>query len=137
MNGGLWKKILNPDNVFRRKLINQVVPTALPKCKSPDQISAAIKAFMNTNLTHEVIKLLNKIVLQSSSFIGNFNLNGLSTTTAIKTYPKRVMGYINRLDNFDGSVAIFKKFNLNVQAINALLDNLQTIDRAMEFAFCV
>ncbi|XP_058747900.1 clathrin heavy chain 1-like [Vicia villosa] len=149
MNGGLWKKVLNPENVFRRKLIDQVVSTALPKCKSPDQVSAAVKAFMNANLTHEVIELLDKIVLQNSSFIGNFNLNGLLIIAAIKADPKRVMGYINRLDNFDGSAvgkvaveanlyeeafAIFKKFNLNVQAVNVLLDNLQTIDRAMEFA---
>lgn len=65
MNGSLWKKVLNPENVFRRKLIDQVVSTALPKCKSPDQVSAAVKAFMNANLTHEVIELLDKIVLQS------------------------------------------------------------------------
>ena len=31
----------------------------------------------------------------------------------------------------------FKKFNLNVQVVNVLLDNLETIDRAMEFAFQV
>ncbi|KAL5102347.1 hypothetical protein RYX36_006674 [Vicia faba] len=115
-------------------------------------VSAAVKAFMNANLTHEVIELLDKIVLQSSSFTGNFNLNGLLIIAAIKADPKRATGYINRLDNFDGlavgkvaveanlyeeAFAIFKKFNLNVQAVNVLLDNFQTIDRAMEFTFCV
>nr|CAB3490675.1 unnamed protein product [Digitaria exilis] len=57
-----------------------------------------------------------------------------------------------RLDNFDGpavgevaveaqlyeeAFAIFKKFNLNVQAVNVLLDNIQSIERAEEFAFRV
>ncbi|RWW24693.1 hypothetical protein GW17_00011004 [Ensete ventricosum] len=62
------------------------------------------------------------------------------------------MDYINRLDNFDGpavgevaveaqlyeeAFAIFKKFNLNVQAVNVLLDNIQSVERAVEFAFRV
>ena len=59
------------------------------------------------------------------------------------------MDYINRLDNFDGvavgdiavnaelyeeAFAIFKKFNSNVQAIKVLLDNINSIERAVEFA---
>ena len=59
------------------------------------------------------------------------------------------MDYINRLDNFDGpavgdiavnaelyeeAFAIFKKFNNHVQAIKVLLDNLNSIERALEFA---
>ncbi|KAF6147003.1 hypothetical protein GIB67_036722 [Kingdonia uniflora] len=71
---------------------------------------------------------------------------------AIKADASRVMDYINRLDNFDGpavgevaveaqlyeeAFAIFKKFNLNVQAVNVLLDNIQSIERAVEFAFRV
>ncbi|KAF2580753.1 hypothetical protein F2Q68_00002811 [Brassica cretica] len=71
---------------------------------------------------------------------------------AIKADPSRVMDYINRLDNFDGpavgevavdaqlyeeAFAIFKKFNLNVQAVNVLLDHVGSIERAVEFAFRV
>ncbi|GAY40449.1 hypothetical protein CUMW_052030 [Citrus unshiu] len=71
---------------------------------------------------------------------------------AIKADPSRVMDYVNRLDNFDGpavgevaveaqlyeeAFAIFKKFNLNVQAVNVLLDNIRSIERAVEFAFRV
>ncbi|KAG4966379.1 hypothetical protein JHK82_040561 [Glycine max] len=115
-------------------------------------VSAAVKAFMTADLPHELIELLEKIVLQNSAFSGNFNLQNLLILTAIKADPSRVMDYINRLDNFDGpavgevaveanlyeeAFAIFKKFNLNVQAVNVLLDNLRTIDRAVEFAFRV
>ncbi|GMN23677.1 hypothetical protein TIFTF001_000226 [Ficus carica] len=78
--------------------------------------------------------------------------DNLLILTAIKADPSRVMDYINRLDNFDGpavgevaveaqlyeeAFAIFKKFNLNVQAVNVLLDNIRTIERAVEFAFRV
>ncbi|KAG5123489.1 hypothetical protein AAZX31_11G061500 [Glycine max] len=152
MDSDLWEKVLNPENEFRRQLIDQVVSTALPESKSPDQVSAAVKAFMTADLPHELIELLEKIVLQNSAFSGNFNLQNLLILTAIKADPSRVMDYINRLDNFDGpavgevaveaqlyeeAFSIFKKFNLNVQAVNVLLDNLQTIDRAVEFAFRV
>ncbi|OAY74815.1 Clathrin heavy chain 1 [Ananas comosus] len=90
--------------------------------------------------------------LTNSAFSGNFNLQNLLILTAIKADPSRVMDYINRLDNFDGpavgevaveaqlyeeAFAIFKKFNLNVQAVNVLLDNIRSIERAVEFAFRV
>ncbi|KAK8629636.1 hypothetical protein V6N13_078469 [Hibiscus sabdariffa] len=152
MDGDLWDKVLNPENEYRRHLIDQVVSTALPESKSPEQVSAAVKAFMTADLPHELIELLEKIVLQNSAFSGNFNLQNLLILTAIKADPSRVMDYINRLDNFDGpavgevaveaqlyeeAFAIFKKFNLNVQAVNVLLDNIRSIDRAVEFAFRV
>lgn len=152
MDEDLWAKVLDPENEYRRQLIDQVVSTALPESKSPEQVSAAVKAFMTADLPHELIELLEKIVLQNSAFSGNFNLQNLLILTAIKADPSRVMDYINRLDNFDGpavgevaveaqlyeeAFAIFKKFNLNVQAVNVLLDNIRSIDRAVEFAFRV
>ncbi|KAE8723368.1 Clathrin heavy chain 1 [Hibiscus syriacus] len=152
MDDDLWEKVLNPENEYRRQLIDQVVSTALPESKSPEQVSAAVKAFMTADLPHELIELLEKIVLQNSAFSGNFNLQNLLILTAIKADSSRVMDYINRLDNFDGpavgevaveaqlyeeAFAIFKKFNLNVQAVNVLLDNIRSIDRAVEFAFRV
>lgn len=152
MDGDLWDKVLQPENEYRRQLIDQVVSTALPESKSPEQVSAAVKAFMTADLPHELIELLEKIVLQNSAFSGNFNLQNLLILTAIKADPSRVMDYVNRLDNFDGpavgevaveaqlyeeAFAIFKKFNLNVQAVNVLLDNIQSIERAEEFAFRV
>ncbi|KAK8705578.1 hypothetical protein V6N13_049176 [Hibiscus sabdariffa] len=74
---------------YRRQLLDQVV-------------SAAVKAFMTADLPHELIELLEKILLHNSSFSGNFNLQNLLILTAIKPDPSRVMDYINRLDNFDG-----------------------------------
>ncbi|EFJ13237.1 hypothetical protein SELMODRAFT_157554 [Selaginella moellendorffii] len=149
MDADLWALVLNPENPYRRQLIDQVVSTALPESKSPDQVSATVKAFMTADLPHELIELLEKIVLQNSAFSGNPNLQNLLILTAIKADKSRVMDYVNRLDNFDGpavgeiavgaelfeeAFAIFKKFNLNVHAVNVLLDNIRSIDRAVEFA---
>lgn len=149
MEPDLWGKVLDPENPYRRQLIDQVVSTALPESKNPEQVSATVKAFMTADLPHELIELLEKIVLQNSAFSGNPNLQNLLILTAIKADKSRVMDYVNRLDNFDGpavgeiavgselyeeAFAIFKKFNLNVQAVNVLLDNIKNIDRAVEFA---
>ncbi|CDY35984.1 BnaA05g29660D [Brassica napus] len=116
------------------------------------QVSSAVKAFMTADLPHELIELLEKIVLQNSDFSGNINLQNLLILTAVKADPSRVMDYVNRLENFDGPVvgemaveaqlfeeafAIFKKFNLNVEAVNVLLDNVKSIERAAEFALRV
>ncbi|KAF2548426.1 hypothetical protein F2Q70_00023776 [Brassica cretica] len=94
----------------------------------------------------------NALVLQNSDFSGNINLQNLLILTAVKADTSRVMDYVNRLENFDGPVvgemavearlfeeafAIFKKFNLNVEAVNVLLDNIKSIERAAEFAFRV
>jgi clathrin heavy chain len=149
MDANLWAKVLDPENPFRRQLIDPVVYIALPESKSPEQVSATVKAFMSADLPNELIELLEKIVLQNSPFSGNTNLQNLLILTAIKVDASRVMDYINRLDNFDSSAVgeiavgaelygeaftIFKKFNLNVQAVNVLLDNFQSLPRAVEFA---
>nr|GMC59170.1 clathrin heavy chain 1 [Ipomoea batatas] len=148
MDADLWDKVLNPENEFRRQLIDQVVSTALPESKSPEQVSAAVKAFMTADLPHELIELLEKIVLQNSAFSGNFNLQNLLILTAIKADPSRVMDYVNRLDNFDGPAVWWKWLlrpnymkkllqssqkvsTLNVQAVNVLLDNVRDINRAV------
>ncbi|KAK2435708.1 clathrin heavy chain [Trifolium repens] len=152
MDGDLWAKVLDPENEYRRQLIDQVVSTALPESSDPEQVSAAVTAFMTADLPHELIQLLEKIVLQNSAISGNFNLQNLLILTAIKADSSIVMDCVNRLDNFDGptvgemsveaqlyeeAFAIFKKFKLNVQAVNVLLDNIRSIDRAVEFAFRV
>ncbi|VAI79455.1 unnamed protein product [Triticum turgidum subsp. durum] len=58
MDGDLWDKVLQRDNEYRRQFIDQVVSTALPESKSPEQVSAAVKAFMTADLPHEPIELL-------------------------------------------------------------------------------
>nr|CAD7427687.1 unnamed protein product [Timema monikensis] len=145
----LWAEVLNEINPFKRPLIDQVVQTALSETQDPEDISVTVKAFMTADLPNELIELLEKIVLDSSVFSDHRNLQNLLILTAIKADRTRVMEYINRLDNYDApdianiainnqlyeeAFAIFKKFDVNTSAIQVLIDNVNNLDRAYEFA---
>jgi len=149
MDQDVWAKVLDPENENRRQLIDQVVSTALPESKDPEQVSVSVKAFMNADLPNELIELLEKIVVQNSAFSGNPNLQNLLILTAIKADKTRVMDYINRLDHFDGpavgeiavgselyeeAYTIYKKFDLHVLAVKVLLENVSSMERAHEYA---
>jgi clathrin heavy chain len=101
-DGELWAKVLSEDNASRRALIDQVVQTALPETETAEQVSETVKAFMAAELSHELIELLERIVLQGSRFSNTRSLQNLLILTAIKSEKERVQDYINRLDNFDG-----------------------------------
>lgn len=104
---------------------------------------------MTADLPNELIELLEKIVLDSSAFSDHRNLQNLLILTAIKADHTRVMEYINRLDNYDApdianiainnelyeeAFAIFKKFDVNTSAIQVLIEQVNNLDRAYEFA---
>ncbi|KXJ29012.1 clathrin heavy chain 1 [Exaiptasia diaphana] len=145
----LWASVLVEDNQYRRQLIDQVVQTALSETQDPEDVSCTVKAFMTADLPNELIELLEKIVLENSVFSDHRNLQNLLILTAIKADRTRVMEYITRLDNYDApdiasiaigselyeeAFAIFKKFDVNTSAIQVLIDNIQNLDRAYEFA---
>lgn len=147
----LWGKVLTPDNKHRKDVVEQVVQTALPETKNADEVSCAVKAFMTAELPHELIELLERIVLHNSGFANNENLQNLLVLTAIKADHTKVMDYINRLDNYDGpelariaqedeyklydeALCIYKKFGESVEAIKVILHKLQNVKSAQEFA---
>uniref|UniRef100_A0A224XCR3 Clathrin heavy chain n=1 Tax=Panstrongylus lignarius TaxID=156445 RepID=A0A224XCR3_9HEMI len=145
----LWAEVLHENNPFKRQLIDQVVQTALSETQDPEDISVTVKAFMTADLPNELIELLEKIVLDNSVFSDHRNLQNLLILTAIKADRSRVMEYINRLDNYDApdianiainnqlyeeAFAIFKKFDVNTSAIQVLIENVNNLDRAYEFA---
>eukprot|EP00161_Ancyromonas_sigmoides_P018408 TRINITY_DN5085_c0_g2_i9.p1 TRINITY_DN5085_c0_g2~~TRINITY_DN5085_c0_g2_i9.p1 ORF type:complete len:1656 (-),score=901.77 TRINITY_DN5085_c0_g2_i9:282-5249(-) len=145
----LWSTVLDPENPHRRSVIDQVVGTALPESKSPEQVSATVKAFMSADLPNELIELLEKIVLDSSQFSANKNLQNLLILTAIKADASRVMGYVARLDQYDSldiaqiavssglpeeAHAIYAKFAHHALAVGVLLDEVGSLERAAEYA---
>lgn len=150
----LWAYVLRPENNYRRSVIDQVVSSALPESSSADEVSAAVNAFISAQLPQELTELLEKIVLHNSDFSSNQNLQNLLILTAIKAEPSRVMGYINRLQNFDGAaiaqvalenglreeaLTIYRKFGLLAEAADTLLEAAagggeQELERAQEFA---
>jgi len=147
----LWTLVLDPENQYRRNVIDQVVSTALPESTNADEVSATVKAFIGADLPNELIELLEKIVLHNSDFSKNKNLQNLLILTAIKADKSRVMDYINRLDNYDGpeiakialgdpyglfeeAFLIYKKCGQNADAMETLLTNIDSVERAQEFA---
>jgi len=147
----LWALALSPDSQYRRSVIDQVVSTALPESTNADEVSATVKAFIAVDLPNELIELLEKIVLHNSDFSKNPNLQNLLILTAIKADKSRVMDYINRLEHYDGptiaSIAlgdpyrlyeeaflIYKKSGMNSEAMDTLLTNVESMERAQEFA---
>ncbi|KAG9439777.1 hypothetical protein H6P81_019942 [Aristolochia fimbriata] len=133
------RKFLVPRMNSEDSLLIKGFQLAYLRARALSKVSAAVKGFMTADHPPELVELLEKIVLQNSAFSGSFNLQNLLILTVIKADPSKAMDYINQLDNFDGSAvgdvpveaalneeafAIFKKFNLNVQAVNVLLDNL-------------
>jgi len=148
----LWELVLKPTNQYRRNVIDQVVSTALPESSNADEVSATVKAFIGADLPNELIELLEKIVLhKSADFSKNRNLQNLLILTAIQADKSRVMDYINRLENYDGpeiakialgepyrlyeeAFLIYKKCELNSEAMETLLNNIESMERAQEFA---
>ncbi|KAJ6238519.1 clathrin heavy chain [Anaeramoeba flamelloides] len=145
----LWKYALNPENEFRDQLVNQVTSTALPESQDADEVSVTVRAFMQADLPNELIDLLEKIMLKQTPFSENPSLQNLLILTAIKADKSRVMEYVTRLDNYDGSnianvsigeglyeeaFTIFKKFEEKVSAIQVLLNNIMDMPRAVEWA---
>ena len=83
-------QVLTEDNEYKDELVSAVVGTALPEADNPDMVSSTVKAFMAANLPHELIGLLERLVLQRSVFSDNRNLQNLLLLTAIKAAPEKV-----------------------------------------------
>ena len=70
----LWAKVLNAENTNRKSVIDSVVANALPETRDEHEVSNTVKAFMEAELPHELIELLERIVLHNSGFANNENL---------------------------------------------------------------
>ncbi|KAI8903541.1 hypothetical protein EDD86DRAFT_242981 [Gorgonomyces haynaldii] len=145
----LWAQVLSIENPFRRQLVDQVVGTALPETLDPENVSITVKAFMAADLPNELIELLEKLVLDGTTFADNRNLQNLLILTAIKADKSRVMNYIKRLDSYDApdianiavgsqlfeeAFTIYDKYQQYVDAIQVIISNIQDVDRAAEYA---
>jgi clathrin heavy chain len=146
---GLWNKVLVEENVHRRQLIDQVVGTAVPEATDAEPVSLTVKAFMDNDLTAELVELLEKIILEPSPFSENPSLQGLLMVTAIKVEPTKVMSYVEKLNEFDpieiGVLAveanlyeeafeIYDKNKLPSKALAVLVEDVMSLDRGETYA---
>jgi clathrin heavy chain len=125
------------------------VATALPESTDPDDVSVTVKAFIAADLPMELIELLEKIVIEASPFSDNRNLQNLLLLTAIRADKGKVVGYINKLQNYDfqdiakiatenglfeEALTIYKKYNEHALAMNVLVEYIVSLDRGVEYA---
>lgn len=145
----IWAYVLNPENVHRRSLVDQVNATAVPEAQEPEKVSVAVKAFLDNDLPAELIELLEKIILEPTTFSDNTILQNLLIFTAIKTDKARVMDYIQQLEAYtpddcasecitagmlEEAFEIYKKQNNHAAATDVLVNHVVSIDRAQEYA---
>jgi clathrin heavy chain len=145
----VWDYVLSPNNMHRRSLVDQVTSTAVPESQDPDKVSVAVKAFITGDMPAELIDLLEKIILEPSSFSDNGSLQNLLMLTAAKSDRGRMLGYIHQLENYspedisqqcievgmyEEAFEIFKKHGSHVDAVNVLIDHIVSIDRAQDYA---
>ena len=104
---------------------------------------------MSADLPIELIELLEKIILEPSPFSENKNLQNLLMLTAIRADKGKVVGYINKLQNYDineiariatehglfeEAFTIYKKYEQHAQAMNVLVEHIVSIDRGLDYA---
>ena len=121
----------------------------VPESNEPENVSIAVKAFIDADMPVELIELLEKIILEPSAFSDNSNLQNLLMLTAAKSDRGRVANYIQNLENYspddiaqqcievgmyEEAFLIYKKASNHAEAANVLVDHVVSIDRAQEYA---
>lgn len=143
----LWAHVLDSTNLRRHFLIDEVV-AAVSESQDPEEVSVAVKAFMEAYLPNDLINLLEQIVLKPTAFTHCSGLQNLLVLTAIQVDKAKVMNYVKQLDNFDAqdvvdyavrnglfeeALVVHKDNNNHVSAMNVLIEH-GSIDRAYEYA---
>ncbi|XP_029653923.2 clathrin heavy chain 1-like [Octopus sinensis] len=143
----IWRTVLSDKNEHRRALIDQIVQTALPESQSAEDISVAVRSFLEADLTNELIELLEKIVLENTMFSEHTNLQNLLILTALRSSKANVSSYLEKLDKYDApeiarkmidsgrfedAFNIYSKFGDNNMAI--MVDMIKDFERALDFA---
>ncbi|SCU88368.1 LANO_0D01904g1_1 [Lachancea nothofagi CBS 11611] len=144
----LWNTVLSDENMHRHQLIDAVVGTGIGELTDPEPVSLTVQAFMSNDLKGELIKLLEKIILEPSPFNDNPALQGLLMLSAIRYEPSKVSGYIEKLDKFDlNEIApmcvenglneeAFEMYNKNEKfdkALQVLVEDIMSLDRAESY----
>lgn len=121
----------------------------MPESTDPDDVSVTVKALMLADMPSQMIKLLEKIILEPSPFSENKSLQSLLMLTAIRNDKSRVIGYIEKLNAYDATeiariatennlyeeaFTIYKKYEQHLQALTILVEHIMSIDRATTYA---
>ncbi|KAL1304968.1 hypothetical protein AAFC00_003874 [Neodothiora populina] len=145
----IWSFVLSANNMHRRSVVDQLIATAVPEAQDPAKIALVVQALIDADMPSELIELLEKIILEPSTFSDNTTLQNLLILTACKSDRARVSGYIQNLDAYtpdeiatqcievgmyEEAFEIYKKDKNYLAASNVLVDHVVSIDRASDFA---
>jgi clathrin heavy chain len=147
-NLDLWAQVLKDNTPHRQQLVEAVQQTALPESKVSDEVSCAVRAFMNADMTHELTALLDQIVVHGE-FRKNRFLENLLIMSAIRARRDKVMEYVNNLQDYDAqdianiatgaelhevAYTVYDKHNFKKEAITVLVQDLKDMPRARSYA---
>lgn len=144
----LWAQVLRNNTPERKHLVEAVQQTALPESKVSDEVSCAVRAFMNADMTHELTALLDQIVVHGE-FRKNRFLENLLIMSAIRARRDKVMEYVNNLQDYDAqdianiasgselhevAFTVYDKHNFKKEAITVIVHDLKDLPRARAYA---
>ena len=98
----LWEIVLDANNKNKKFLIDQKISVSLPLNRNSEEVRVTVKAFISSGLQSELLELLEKLVLHNPDFSRNKSLQNLLILTAITAAPKKVKGFLNKLDLYEG-----------------------------------
>jgi clathrin heavy chain len=102
LNPDLWLKVLDSSNEHKKFVTDQVISVILPVTRISEEVSVTVKAFIDAGLQADLMDLLEKLVLHNSEFSRNKSLQNLLILTAITADPKKVKGFLTKLDSYEG-----------------------------------
>ena len=126
-----------------------LIAIALPECSDPDDVSVTVKGFITADLPIELIGIIEKIDIDPSPSSDNKNLQDLLMLTAIRADKGKVVGYINRLENYDiaeiakiatdhglyeKGFTIFEEREHYASAFKVLVETIVLINRGLDWA---
>lgn len=144
----LWNIVLDSENTHRQQLIEAVISIGIPELNDPEPVSLTVQAFMSNGLRIELIELLEKIILEPSTFSDNVALQGLLLLSAIKYEPSKVSSYIEKLEKYDANeiaplciahglteeaFEIYEKHEMPDKALKVLIEDIMNLDRAQTY----
>ena len=146
-----WLFVLRHESeTHRSNFIAAVVSTALPEAERDENVSVAVRAFIEAKLPQDLICVLEKLIIEKQSpFRDNADLQNLLLLTAIKSDVTRVPRYIESLNAFNGveiarycfsrelyeeAYMIYVKFEMPLEAVGVLVEQIDDLERAVAFA---
>ncbi|KAH8611956.1 putative Clathrin heavy chain linker Clathrin H link Region in Clathrin and VPS [Trypanosoma vivax] len=144
----LWATVLKGEGIDRDRLVEAVQQTALPESEVTEEVSTTVRAFMNAELTEELVSILDQIVV-CGRFRKNRFLENLLIMSAVRSRKNKVMEYVSTLENYDAkevagncssegmfeaAFTVYDKFEMPVEAARVLMHDMKDIPRGRLYA---